>query len=133
MSASDVATGRALLDTYNRGDIESATAMLHEQAEFHQAAEIPDSGSYFGRDEFARGVARWASGFEAGFQFDPVELIDAGGRVLVRIMLRGRGRGSGIEIEQEVFQVYEMRDGRPYRCWVYWDEADARRQAALTS
>jgi ketosteroid isomerase-like protein len=131
MSESDVTVVRELLDTFNRGDYDASTAMLHEEAEFHQAPEIPDTRSYFGRDEFARGVARWVSGFEDGFQFTPVEMIDAGERVLVRIRLRGRGRGSGVEMEDEAFQVYEVRDEQPYRCWVFWSEEDARRQAGL--
>jgi ketosteroid isomerase-like protein len=131
MSEADVTAVRELLDAFNRGDVETSTAMLHEQAELHQAREIPDTRSYYGREDFARGVARWVSGFEPGFRYEPVEFIDAGDRVLARVMLRGRGRGSGIEIEQEVFQVYEVRDGQPFRCWVFWSEEDARRQAGV--
>jgi ketosteroid isomerase-like protein len=133
MGESDVAVVRELLDTYNSGDYQTATAMLHEDSEFHQAPEIPDTRSYYGREDFARGVARWVSGFEPGFQYEPVEFVDAGDRVLVRVLLRGRGRGSGIEIEQVIFQVYEVRDGQTYRCWVYWNEDDARRKARLES
>jgi ketosteroid isomerase-like protein len=129
MAEADVAVIREMLDAFNRGDVETSTALLHEDAELHQAAEIPDTRSYYGRDDFARGVARWVSGFERGFRYEPTELVDAADRVFVRVMLRGRGRGSGIEIEQEIFQVYEVRDGRAYRCWVYWDEDEARQKA----
>lgn len=131
MGESEVAVVRGMLDAYNSGDYETATAMLHEDSEFHQAAEVPDTRSYYGRDEFVRGIGRWASGFEPGFQFQPVEILDAGDRVLVRVRLRGRGRDSGVDIDQEVFQLYVTRDEQIYRLWVYWNEEEARREAGL--
>jgi SnoaL-like domain len=87
MSEADVTAVRELLEAFNRGDYQASTAMLHDEAELHQAAEVPDTRTYRGREDFARGVARWISGFE----------------------------------------------GRPYRCWVYWNEDDARKQAGLDS
>jgi hypothetical protein len=45
--------------------------------------------------------------------------------------LVGRGKGSGIEIEQQIFHVWEMREGLPWRCEVHWEEADARRSAGV--
>lgn len=131
MGEADVAVVRGMLDAYNSGDYETATAMLHEDSEFQKAAEVPDTRSYYGRDEFVRGIGLWASGFEPGFQFQPVEILDAGERVLVRVRLRGRGRDSGVDIDQEVFQLYVTRDEQIYRCWVYWNEDEARREAGL--
>ncbi|MGH2991317.1 MAG: hypothetical protein ACRDMA_15935 [Solirubrobacterales bacterium] len=44
------------------------------------------------KEEVVRGIVRWLSGFERGFQYVPEEIVDAGECVFVRIRLRGRGR-----------------------------------------
>jgi ketosteroid isomerase-like protein len=131
VSAEDVRVVREMYEAFNRGEYEKATAMLHEDVELHQAPEIPDSDSYRGREEFVRGLTRWLAGFEPGFQYVPEEMFDADDRVLIRILLRARGRGSGVELEQEIFNVWEVRDGMPYRLWVFWQEEEARRAAGL--
>jgi ketosteroid isomerase-like protein len=133
MSAADVEAVRALYDAFNRGDYEAATAMLHERAELHQAEEVPDADSYFGRDAFVRGMNRWLSGFEAGFQYLLEDVIDVGDRVWVKLVLHGHGRGSGIELEMEGYNVWEVREGRPCRLFAYFDEDAARAAAGLTS
>jgi len=131
MSAGDVEVVRELFETYNRGDYDRATAMLHDDVELHQWGAAPDADVYVGREEFARGIVRWVSAFEPGFQYVPEELIDGGERVLAKVLLRGRGRESGVELEQLVWQVWEVRDGSPFRCWVYSGEAPVREAAGL--
>ena len=131
MSATDVEVVRALYEAFNRGDYETATAMLHEQAELHQVEAIPDTDTYIGRDEFVRGLNRWLAGFEPGFQYALEEMIDAPKGVFVRLTLRGRGRTSGVDLEQAGFNVWEVRDGRPFRCLAYFDDLRARVAAGL--
>jgi ketosteroid isomerase-like protein len=131
VSAADVEAVRRLYAAFNEGDYEAATAMLHEEAELHQAPEVPDADSYYGREEFLRGMVRWLAGFEPGFQYEPVEMRAVGDRVFSRLILRGRGRDSGIEIEREGFNVWEVRDGKPSRCFAHFDELPARRRAGL--
>jgi ketosteroid isomerase-like protein len=129
--SSDARVVRELYEAFNRGDYEESTAMLHDEVELHQAAEIPDSDVYVGKEAFVRGLVRWLSGFEPGFQYVPEETTDVGERVFMRILLRGRGRGSGVELEQEIFHVWKVRDGKPFRCWVFWREDEARKAAGL--
>jgi ketosteroid isomerase-like protein len=131
MSAADVELIREMYEAFNRGDYEASTAMLHPKVEMHQAAEIPDTDLYRGREEFVRGLTRWLAGWEPGFQYVPEDMIDAGDRVFMRTLLRGRGRGSGVELEQEIFHVWEVRDGRGFRCWVFWEEGPAREAAGI--
>ena len=131
MAASDVEVVREMYEHFNAGEYERATAMLHEEVELHQADAIPDSDSYFGKDEFVRGLNRWLSGFEPGFQYRLDELIDGPERVLMRILLRGRGRGSGVELKQPIFNVWEVRDGKPYRLLAFFGGGEARAAAGL--
>ncbi len=131
MSAADVEVIREMLDAFNREDYDRSTALRHDQIELHQAAEIPDSDTYIGKDQFLRGMARWLSGFERGFQYLPEELIDCGDRVFARVMLRGRGRESGVELEQPTFHIYEVRDDEISRIQVFFKEDEARSAAGL--
>lgn len=131
MSVSDSEVIREMLEATNRGDYEAAIELLHDEAELHQAPEQPGGGSYYGKQEFARGAAEWLSEFEPGFQYVIEELVDAGGCLLACVRLRGRGAKSGIEVEMEVFHVYEVRDGKAFRCRVFLNESDAREAAGL--
>jgi ketosteroid isomerase-like protein len=131
MSGADVETLRRMYDAFNRGDYEESTAMLHEDAELHQTASLPDFDTYVGREEFVRGLSRWLAGFEPGFQYRVEELIEGPERVFMRCTLHGTGRGSGAEIQREAFNVWEVRDGRPFRLFVYWDEGEARAAAGF--
>jgi ketosteroid isomerase-like protein len=131
MSAADVEVVREMLEAFNRGDYERSTALLHDEIEMYQAPEVPDSDTYVGKDGFLRGFTRWLSGFERGFQFAPEELVDCGDRVFARVMLRGVGRGSGVELDQEIFHVYEVRDGQVSRVRAFFDRDDAREAAGL--
>jgi len=133
MSAADVDAVRELYEAYNAGDYERGEQMMHEQVELHQWGAIPDADVYVGREEFVRGLVRWTSGFEPGFQYVPEELIDGPERVLMRCRLRGRGRASGAELEQVTWHVWEVLDGQPFRCWVFTDEATAREHGGLES
>jgi hypothetical protein len=131
MSAADVEVVREMLETFNQGDYERSTALFDDRIEMRQATAIPDSDVYVGKEAFLRGMARWLSSFERGFKYLPEELVDCGDRVFARVGLRGIGRGSGLELEGEVFHVYEVRDGRIVRLFVFWDERDAREAAGL--
>ena len=45
---------------------------------------------------------------------------------LVPITLTARGRSTGIEAQQNVAQVWEVRDGLAYRVFVFADAEEAR-------
>jgi ketosteroid isomerase-like protein len=133
MSAADVEVVREMLEAFNRGDYEGSTAMFDDRIEMHQAPEVPDSDTYVGKDEFLRGMARWLSGFERGFQYLPEELVDCDDRIFARVGLRGVGRGSGVELEDEIYHVYEVRDRKIVRLYVLWNESEARKLAGLAA
>jgi uncharacterized protein len=133
MSAADVEVVTEMIDRFNRQEYEGATELLDDRIEMYQAAEIPGAEHYIGKDDFLRGMAHWLSGFERGFQYLPQETVDCGDRVFLRALMRGTGRGSGAELEQDVFQIYRVEEGRIVRVDVFWRESDAREAAGLTT
>jgi ketosteroid isomerase-like protein len=119
-----------LRDMYGSSSVEELSEWLHPEAEMHQAREIPDSDEYFGRDEFLRGLQLWLEEWE-DFRFIPEEVIDLGDRGFVRVRLTGRSRASGIDLRMTAFHLWAFRDGRPWRCDVYFDEETALEAAGL--
>jgi ketosteroid isomerase-like protein len=133
VSEADVEVIREVYARFNARDYDGSVALLHDEVELHQAPEIPGATVSIGRMEFQRGLADWLSGFERGFQYEVLELVDSDPSVFARLMLHGTGRGSGVETHREIFNVWEVRDGKAARCRVYWDEDEAREAAGLTN
>ena len=120
---------RTLYERFEAGDTDTAFSMLAPDCEFHQNPEFPGPRIHRGRDGFRAGLATFLREWE-DFRFRPTEF-EEGSRVWMRVMIGGRGRASGIPLDQEVFHVWDVRDGVPYRCRVFLDEQESRREAGL--
>jgi ketosteroid isomerase-like protein len=120
-----------LREMYGRRTLAEFADALHPDAELHQERSIPDGADYYGRDEFVRGTAQWLEEWEV-FSFEPEEVIDVGGQALARIRLSGRAKASGVELDQTAFHVWTFREGMPWRCEVYFDEAQALEALGLS-
>jgi ketosteroid isomerase-like protein len=133
MSEGNVEIVRQIYKAANRGDFEQARELLHPEAEMHQPAEFPDAKSYYGREEFERGVAIWTAEW-AQMRFDVGAIRElADGRVLMEITLRGRGKRSGAEMEQGgLFHLWTVQDGKGRRCDVYIGLEKALEAAGLS-
>ena len=53
------------------------------------------------------------------------EIAERGDRLLVPLRVRARGAGSEMEIEQDVWHVVRVRDGRIARLEIFFDRAEA--------
>jgi len=113
-----------MYEAFNRGDIDAAREMLHPAADLHQTPDIPDADSYFGRDEFVRGLVRWIGEWDAP-RFLPEEAAEAGNYVIMRVRVSGKGKASGIETTMTFFHAWSVCDGQPRRCVVRSTQAEA--------
>jgi ketosteroid isomerase-like protein len=130
VSQENVEIVRGMYEAFNRGEIERSRETLHPAAELHQPPTMVGGDSYFGRDEFVRGLAQWLSAWEKP-QFEPLDVRAAGGGVVMRVRVTGKGRASGIETATEFFHAWTMLDGKPHRCFVHSTEADALKAVGL--
>jgi SnoaL-like protein len=130
VSAEDVEIVRGMYEAFNREEIDRSRETLHPAAELHQSPRIADTDSYYGRDEFVRGLALWLSEWEKP-QFEPLDVREAGSGVVMRVRVSGKGRASGIETALEFFHAWTLLDGKPYRCFVRSTEAEVRKAARL--
>jgi ketosteroid isomerase-like protein len=65
------------------------------------------------------------------FRLEPLEFIDAGDKVVVSHIVRGRGKGSGVEVELPSTNVYTLRDGLMTEVRMYREHAQALEAAGL--
>jgi ketosteroid isomerase-like protein len=126
MSDANVAIAREALNAFNSGDIEALMRLSREDIRIHATERMPNAGEFVGEAGYRTWTERWLEAWETF----TVELLDAdvydeGRFVVARALQRGKGRGSGVEIEMEVFHLWELRDGRIAQFHLYISRDDA--------
>jgi ketosteroid isomerase-like protein len=110
MSQENVEIVRQHFEAFLSGDNETALAAYDPEVVF-DASVRPEGHVYHGREGVAEAMRIWTGAWE-DWKVDVKEIIDAGDRVLLIGRESGRGKGSGIEIDQWVFVVFTLRNGR---------------------
>ncbi|MGO9788838.1 MAG: nuclear transport factor 2 family protein [Solirubrobacteraceae bacterium] len=83
---------------------------FHPEVEWTTRTDLPDSRTYRGREGLASLIAEWSGVFD-GFLFEPVEIFETGGKVVVVLQVSGRIRGSEQQVAMEEVHVMSLRDG----------------------
>jgi ketosteroid isomerase-like protein len=117
-------------EAFNSGDVETLAAELDPAFEWHEAEEIPGPKLLRSREEFARYVGGFNTLWER-FRFEPLELIESGDKLYVKLRAHARGRASQIDVELIVHHVWQRRNDLFTRMDAYLDEATARAAASL--
>ncbi len=121
MSA-DVAMLEGLLTEWCRGEFWNAEPYADDVV---FVVSGPDGAEYHGIDGL---TAAWRDFLSAWDDFrietDRVVPGDAGAYALL-IRLQARGKGSGMDIDAEVANVVNLRDGRIVRLEMFWDRETA--------
>jgi haloalkane dehalogenase len=94
------------------GDMETAMDCIHPDCEWVYRGDecIPFAGEYRGREGVMDYLTRFGGAMEI-LSFEPELTVD-GGLVVLRAQETNRHRESGQEVELEVTQVYQVKDGR---------------------
>jgi hypothetical protein len=84
-----------------------------------------------GVDNALEALNNWLSTWD-GYEIDLVEAIAApGDRVFWAMRQRATGAVSGVPLEGDLFQVWWLRDARPYRMEMFFDRDKALAAAGL--
>lgn len=124
MSQENVEIIKRAYDAFARGDYATSLSYYDPQVEFSQPADEPGGGTYYGVDGVTRAFRNWLTAWE-DYRVEVEELSDHGAHVLARTRHLMSGKGSGAVVEQTIFQVWTLRDGRIVRARMYYDEAEA--------
>jgi ketosteroid isomerase-like protein len=130
MSQENVEVVRASFDAWNAGDMGRWAGFLAPDVVWRQPAEWPERGPYVGRESVLRIAVQNRDAWDADTAEPIGDFIDAGDRVVVRFVWRGRGRGP--EADMAVTCVYTVRSGRIREFEFFWNQAEALAAVGLS-
>src|SRR5215218_1259494 len=110
MSEENVEVVRQLYDAALRGDTDAVIDQLDPAVHADMSERVFNPDSYEGHDGYRRFLAETDAVWD-DFRVDPLEFIDAGEKVMVSHIVRGRGKESGVEVELPSISVYTVRKG----------------------
>ena len=129
MSQENVEVVRAAFAAWNAGDMDAFRGLYDPEIIVRPPERWPEPGPFVGRDA----VMRWFEQLRATWDADAVEpisdFLDAGERVVVRMIWHGAGFGP--EANLEFTHVYTVRRRRIFFVEYFWDHADALEAAGL--
>jgi ketosteroid isomerase-like protein len=115
-------------EAYNAGDLEGVLELVAEDMVAVVPSELPNEGVYHGPEGFRKMMVTWWEAWEE-FRIEPIELIQQDDFVIVPLRQFGRGRGSGIEVEMELTQLMQVREGRLVQWRLFRHKAEALEHA----
>jgi len=116
------------LEAFNSGDIDSLVALLHPEIESFTSPDLPNSGTFHGKEGFLKWMGEWLEAWES-FEIAIEEIQSIDERfAIAAVHQRGRGRGSGLEIEMDIAQLWQIEDGLIVR-FQYHPTVEAARAA----
>jgi uncharacterized protein len=119
VSEANVQVVRAIYDRLRAGDMAGGLALIDPEFEGRDRPEIPDPQVYRGHQGVFDALGASFADF-AEVDFVPEEFIDAGGdRVVVRVRFEGTGRGSGLKVDERLYHIWTIRDGKAVRMEVH--------------
>ncbi len=121
---------RRLFAAFNKRDWGAFSAELDPEVEY---TPVEEHTTRHGREAITEYVKGWLEAWET-FSGEPeeIEITSAEDHVFIAMRFRGSGKESGVEIDDPMFWVSELRDGRLYRISEYTDRQEALEAAGLS-
>ena len=126
MSEENVEVVRSFTEAYIAGDRDRALSYLAPDVVYEVGQELPARRP----DELHDLWNRWEADWER-IELIPEEYIDAGDQVVLTVRYSGRARASGIELEDRLFEVHTLRDGKIARKREFKTRSEALEAAGL--
>jgi ketosteroid isomerase-like protein len=129
MSQENVEIVRAGLQAWNAEDMDALRELYDPEVSWRGPEGWPEPGPFVGRDAVVRQLEQLRETWDAD-TLEPIDdFIDAGDRVVVKLVWRGVGHGP--ELNLELTGVYTVRDGRICGLEFSQDHAKALEAAGL--
>jgi hypothetical protein len=125
MGGSDREIVQRAFEAFSRGDIDAVLDLCDPDVVVRDPER---TGTTFrGPDGLRQFFEEWLENWEE-YRSEPVELTESGDEILVHAIQTGKRKLSGIEIEQDLFVVLRLRDGKFVEYRLY-----TKREGALAS
>ena len=115
---------------FSRGDIDAALADLPADMRWDLSDRVFNPAVLEGHDAYRRDYEAMREQWEQ-VEFTVEEVLAGDDRIVVLTHDRFRGRGSGIEVDRRSANVWTLRDGVPASMRLYYDRAQALREAGI--
>jgi uncharacterized protein len=134
ISPDDIELVRKGYDSLRQGDVDFVLALIRPDFELEVHTERPDIAEaiYRGPDGFVRNMAELTEVFD-DFALEPEEFLEGDERIVVVTRATGRGKSSGVDVDQQLFHVWTVRDSKAARLDIYSDRATALAAAGIES
>ena len=130
MSQQNVDVVRSVFVAFNAGDMEAVRECYDPDVAFGRELEgWPETGPVVGRDAVMRQLERVREPWGDAGTLEPVSIIDAGERVVARVIAHAVGRGPALH--EEYTTVSTLRNGRTILIDYFWDYAEALKAVGL--
>jgi ketosteroid isomerase-like protein len=130
MDTGNVAVVKENFEAFERGDLDSLNARLAPDFEIGERVVPEGAPAVKGPQALARTVAELRDAF-GDISFRPLEFLDLGERVLVRVRIEGTAGRGALSIEEDIAHLYTLRDGLVARLDVYRSWPEGREAAGL--
>ncbi|MDX6668072.1 MAG: hypothetical protein QOK04_1452 [Solirubrobacteraceae bacterium] len=131
MSSENVELLQSMLDAYNEGGVEAMLPYIDADFEVTVPPTLSvEPDTYRGHEGMRHYFESFADVMDE-VRFDAEAFVDAGDRAVATTRLTARARETGLEVEQQVFQVWTVRDGRAVKAEVYPTKAEALRSVGI--
>jgi hypothetical protein len=117
------------IEAFNRRDVDAAVSPGAADFEYYPPREFVEAGffepCYRGPAGFREYVSTWSDVFGPNVRVDPVELIDAGDRMVMLADLAVRTQTGGVPFTGKIATVSVLENGRATRVEAYSHHAEA--------
>jgi hypothetical protein len=131
MSQENVEVVRRIYTAFARGDRAAMLDAADPDIRCYDRPDRPGAAVYVGHEGLLRFSETDRDVFE-NVRYEPSDFIDAGDSVVVRIRQAGRGKASSVPVEEEIANVWKLRDGKCVEMRVFSTEWEALEAVGLT-
>jgi len=116
--SSDLELVRQAVDAFLHGEVERSLEFADPEIVSTRMPPLPDPQTYHGTAGIMEMYEDWTAEF-GEFDMEVIDVAEAGGRVIVEMIQRGRGRASGAPVAGHFWFVFSVAGGRIARQDVY--------------
>jgi ketosteroid isomerase-like protein len=133
MGEAEMALLREIYADWERGDYDQ-TRYLHPDFELVYGSDFLEAGEFRGLSAAADGWRSWTDQWSS-WHVRVLEYRELGDRVLALVQVEGIAKTSGLELRAPgpSANLWEFRDGMPWRLTIYTQAATALREAGIDS
>ena len=118
---------RQFYEYFNQRDLDAVLELCAPEVEVYKDPEVVEMVAAFtprGQERVAQYLRGWLDSWDA-YQARPEQILEGGEEVAVLVHLRARGKGSQFDIEEDMADVFTVRDGKIVRLRLYIRRQDA--------